>query len=523
MHRLEAEACLREVRLESEHCKARLASLQEDFLKMEEMVKNMLQFKSRIDQLKHEKSSLALAYESKMRKYQTCLASLEKENLMLLNELRSLEGSNKDHEQKREQTLCRVLLERLGLLEQENTALIIENEQQRLQYEHCLDDVANQVVQALLTQKSLREECGKLQRRVQDLEQQNNALSVLFKQQVLHSGEFHSQLYHRDSLQKIWPSTDNSPDQDTVDLILADRLQNLEFGQYNQNQSQRTGRNFQSHANHSEDSTDSLASLCSDYSFNSGCSGRNVLSYPGLPKMSSPPQWSRDSLTTLGYSVKPQVSSTGVLARSLLTSTPQGCHRTSMTKCWSDLVPRPSDQDCYSRDEVCNYALQAEQLELRESHKLHKSYGNRNMLVDKVCGRLKSDVARSSSLLDSEIHQAEYNLSSQSQSVDLGSLDTIETPSEHILTLESLPYLSSSQRLLISKECNFPNFHKHIKLYKQLLQEMQMFITNHQQIGILLVFHNSFSIITLHYHLATKFHHIVMHVNQNLAFKDPPL
>ncbi|XP_076368644.1 uncharacterized protein LOC143256004 isoform X2 [Tachypleus tridentatus] len=457
MHRLEAEACLREVRLESEQCKARLASLQEDFLKMEEMIKNMLQFKSRIDQLKHEKSSLALTYEIKIRKYQTCLASLEKENLMLLNELHNLEGSNKDYEQKREQTLCRVLLERLGLLEQENTALIIENEQQRLQYEHCLDDVANQVVQALLTQKSLQEECGKLQRRVQDLEQQNKALSVLFKQQLLHSGEFQSQLYHRDSLQKIWPSADNSPDQDTVDMILANRLQNLEFGQNNQDQNQRTGRNFQSRANHSEDSTDSLASLCSDYSFNSGYSGRNVLSYPGLPNMSSPPQWSQDSLSTLGYSVKPQVSSTGVLARSFLTSTPHGHHRTSMTKCWSDLVPRPSDQDCYSRDEVHNYALQAEQLELRESHKPNKSYGTRNLLDGKVCGRIKNNVARSNSLLNSEIHQAEYNLNSQSQSADLGSLDTIETPSEHILTLESLPYLTTSQRLLISKGCKFPN------------------------------------------------------------------
>ncbi|CAL8376690.1 unnamed protein product [Boreogadus saida] len=44
--------------------------------------------------------------------------------------------------------------------------------------------VANQVVQALLTQKDLKEECVKLRTRVFDLEQQNRILSVLFQQRV---------------------------------------------------------------------------------------------------------------------------------------------------------------------------------------------------------------------------------------------------------------------------------------------------------------------------------------------------
>ncbi|KFV12685.1 Nck-associated protein 5, partial [Pterocles gutturalis] len=48
----------------------------------------------------------------------------------------------------------------------------------------CLFQVANQVVQALLTQKDLREECIKLKTRVFDLEQQNRTLSVLFQQRV---------------------------------------------------------------------------------------------------------------------------------------------------------------------------------------------------------------------------------------------------------------------------------------------------------------------------------------------------
>jgi hypothetical protein len=44
-------------------------------------------------------------------------------------------------------------LERLKVLEAENSSLVLENEQQRQQYEECLDEIANQVVQALLAQK----------------------------------------------------------------------------------------------------------------------------------------------------------------------------------------------------------------------------------------------------------------------------------------------------------------------------------------------------------------------------------
>ncbi|XP_022241793.1 uncharacterized protein LOC106459576 isoform X1 [Limulus polyphemus] len=447
MHRQEAEACLREVRSQNEHCRARLASLEEDFQKMEEMVKDILQFKSRIDQLKHEKSSLSLAYENKIRKYQTCLASLEKENFMLLNELQSLEVSNKDHEQQREQSLCRILIERVGHLEQENRALIMENEQRRLQYEHCLDDVANQVVQTLLAQKGLQEECGKLQCRVQDLEQQNKALTVLFKRQ----------LYHQDLLQKSCPTSTTSPDQeDTVDMILAGRLQNLELGQSNQSPNRRTGRFSPSRTSRSEDSTDSLASICSDYSVKSGNSGRNVVSYPGLPRMSSPPQWLQNHSSKIGYIAKPSISSTSVLAKSLITSTTHDLHNTSMMKDWSDLVPQPSYQDCYNRDEVCNYAFQAEQMELREIHKL-KSRDVKHVLEDKAPKLLKSDIANSSFLLDNcrnEIEQVEYSQNSQRLCVNSESLDTIETPSENHLTSENIPYLSYSQKLVVPKEYN---------------------------------------------------------------------
>ncbi|XP_045078165.1 nck-associated protein 5-like, partial [Coregonus clupeaformis] len=64
------------------------------------------------------------------------------------------------------------------------------------QYEHCLDEVANQVVQALLTQKDLREECLKLRTRVFDLEQQNRTMSVLFQQRVRPASDLLLQKLH---------------------------------------------------------------------------------------------------------------------------------------------------------------------------------------------------------------------------------------------------------------------------------------------------------------------------------------
>ena len=39
----------------------------------------------------------------------------------------------------------KLLMERLRMLEKENSSLVLENEQQRQQYEKCLDEIANQV------------------------------------------------------------------------------------------------------------------------------------------------------------------------------------------------------------------------------------------------------------------------------------------------------------------------------------------------------------------------------------------
>ncbi|XP_058529554.1 nck-associated protein 5-like isoform X2 [Ochotona princeps] len=79
---------------------------------------------------------------------------------------------------------CQELLQRLQELEAENSALAQANENQRETYERCLDEVANHVVQALLNQKDLREECIKLKKRVFDLERQNQLLSSLLQQRL---------------------------------------------------------------------------------------------------------------------------------------------------------------------------------------------------------------------------------------------------------------------------------------------------------------------------------------------------
>lgn len=47
----------------------------------------------------------------------------------------------------------KMLLERLKRLEEEKSQLVLENENQGQQYEKCLDEIANHVVQALLSQK----------------------------------------------------------------------------------------------------------------------------------------------------------------------------------------------------------------------------------------------------------------------------------------------------------------------------------------------------------------------------------
>ena len=53
-----------------------------------------------------------------------------------------------------------------------------------------------QVVQALLAQKMLREECMKLQNRVHDLELQNRQLSISFHQRLKLTSDTMQQVLH---------------------------------------------------------------------------------------------------------------------------------------------------------------------------------------------------------------------------------------------------------------------------------------------------------------------------------------
>ncbi|XP_075758121.1 nck-associated protein 5-like isoform X2 [Pelodiscus sinensis] len=95
-----------------------------------------------------------------------------------------MSGDMKPEEGGSEPGTSQELLQRLRELEAENSALAQANENQRETYERCLDEVANHVVQALLNQKDLRQECIKLKKRVFDLERQNQSLSDLFQQKL---------------------------------------------------------------------------------------------------------------------------------------------------------------------------------------------------------------------------------------------------------------------------------------------------------------------------------------------------
>ncbi|XP_078619944.1 uncharacterized protein LOC144886991 isoform X2 [Branchiostoma floridae x Branchiostoma japonicum] len=184
--REETEQKLRDVSADNEQCKTRLQSLQQDMQHMEEQVQGMVQLKQKMDQLKRERGHLIDAYENQMDSIRTHVSNLELENDDLVKKVNNYESLSDVHlssaEEEREKTV--LLMQRLKSLEAENSALVLENENQREQYERCLDEVANQVVQALMAQKDLREECLKLRNRVYDLEQQNKQLSVMFERRT---------------------------------------------------------------------------------------------------------------------------------------------------------------------------------------------------------------------------------------------------------------------------------------------------------------------------------------------------
>ncbi|XP_025415025.1 uncharacterized protein LOC112686802 isoform X2 [Sipha flava] len=175
--RLDTEARLKGSSSEADRCRAKLSALQKDFTKMEETVRTLLQYKSKFEQLKQDRHSVANSYENQILQLQNAITKLKIENETLKKQINTLEATGISQVQK-------ALVERLRILEHEKSRIEREGEQQRKQYEKCLDDVAKQVVKAVLSQKNLREEISSLQHRVKELETGNCTLSTLLVQRL---------------------------------------------------------------------------------------------------------------------------------------------------------------------------------------------------------------------------------------------------------------------------------------------------------------------------------------------------
>ncbi|XP_072303607.1 nck-associated protein 5-like isoform X2 [Eucyclogobius newberryi] len=197
--RLESEKRLREVTEDSEHGRAHMVSLQQQFSRMEETVRSLLQNQG-LEPTGVDTVDLMKAYKDKLTeevKKQHGVTEEEEGSVSRSQTVQELLlSTSEDLEMSQAEDKTKLLLERLKTLEDKNSALAMENENQREQYERCLDEVANQVVQALLTQKDLREECVKLRTRVFDLEQQNRALGVLFQQKIKPASDLLLQKLH---------------------------------------------------------------------------------------------------------------------------------------------------------------------------------------------------------------------------------------------------------------------------------------------------------------------------------------
>nr|XP_054590486.1 uncharacterized protein LOC107396311 [Nothobranchius furzeri] len=179
-----------------------MVTLQQNFSSMEETVRTLLQNQDPLEGPTVDPLDLMKAYKDKL------LEEMWKQQDSLEGPTATETPASPEAGDGSEDSST--LLERLRALEAENSALSVENDNQRKQYERCLDEVANQVVQALLTQKDLKEECVKLRTRVFDLEQQNRILSVLFQQRVKTSTASVSQEVQRNGKAGIpagrWPS-----------------------------------------------------------------------------------------------------------------------------------------------------------------------------------------------------------------------------------------------------------------------------------------------------------------------------
>ncbi|XP_028324487.1 nck-associated protein 5-like isoform X1 [Gouania willdenowi] len=184
--RVQSEKRVCEVSEEWDRGRTHMVSLQQHFSRMEETVRSLLQNPSAVDTV-----DIMKVYKEKL-----CVGVQQQQDESPLKVCGSKPAEEEDDFSLCEENQSKLLLERLKTLEEQNSALTQENQSQREQYERCLDQVANQVVQALLTQKDLRQECVKLRTRVSDLEQQNRVLSVLFQQKIRPTSELLLQKLH---------------------------------------------------------------------------------------------------------------------------------------------------------------------------------------------------------------------------------------------------------------------------------------------------------------------------------------
>ncbi|XP_068575555.1 nck-associated protein 5-like isoform X2 [Cebidichthys violaceus] len=197
--RLESEKRLREVTEESELGRAQMVSLQQQFSRMEETVRSLLQNQGVVEQTAVDTVDIMKAYRDKLSEEVRKQYDGPQENGSPPPTQTEPDPPNADpdaSQAEEDKDKTKPLLDRLKALEEKNSSLAVENESQREQYERCLDEVANQVVQALLTQKDLREECVKLRTRVFDLEQQNRALGILFQQRIKPASDLLLQKLH---------------------------------------------------------------------------------------------------------------------------------------------------------------------------------------------------------------------------------------------------------------------------------------------------------------------------------------
>uniref|UniRef100_A0A674GJN3 NCK associated protein 5 n=1 Tax=Taeniopygia guttata TaxID=59729 RepID=A0A674GJN3_TAEGU len=142
--RLESEKRLREVTLESERSRAQMRGLQEQFSRMEETVRNLLQSQGSSGQNGEGTVNIMKVYQEKLSEdSRRCKEGMEKNRTQADEDSQSESSSTEEEKEK-----TKLLLERLKALEAENSALALENENQREQYERCLDEECQQNVKS---------------------------------------------------------------------------------------------------------------------------------------------------------------------------------------------------------------------------------------------------------------------------------------------------------------------------------------------------------------------------------------